>query len=73
MHIDHLQTGELLQHRSRCQSRRQSAQAMFQRDLQTVGDKRNEDVGIDTIVAQVIDRTDGKVLFEFFEGLLKKS
>ena len=43
---------------------------MFQRDLQAVGDKRNEDVCIDTIIALMVDRADGKVVFEFFEGLL---
>ncbi len=70
MHIDHLQGGELLQNSPRCQSRRQGAQPMFQRDLQAVSDKRNEDVGIDTILALMVDRADGKVVFEFLEGLL---
>ncbi len=64
MHIDHLQAGELLQHGPGCQSRRQGAQAMFQGDLQAVGDKRNEDVGIDTIIALMVDRADGKVLLD---------
>ena len=59
-----LQAGELFQNSPRCQSRRQGAQAMFQRDLQAVGDKRNDDMGIDTIVPLMVDRVDGKVLFD---------
>lgn len=70
MHINHLHAGELFQGSPRCQSRREGAQAMFQSDLQAVGHKCNKDVGINTIIALMVNRADGKVMFEFFERLL---
>ena len=47
MDIDHLDGGELLERAPRGQSRCQSLQATLQRDLQTIGQERDEDVGFD--------------------------
>ena len=70
MHIDHLHGGELLQHGSRCKPRRQRAQALLQGHLQAVGEEGDKDVGVDTFIELVVDRTDGQVAFELFERLL---
>jgi hypothetical protein len=37
--------------------------------LQAVGHEAEEDVGCDALFSLVIDRADGEVAFEFFEGL----
>ena len=41
-----------------------SHQAVFERDLKTVGQKRNQDVCVSTMFELVIDRTDAQVAFE---------
>ena len=58
VHVDHLHGGEFLQHRARGQPRRQGAQALFQGDLQAIGDEGDEDVGFDAMVELVVDRPD---------------
>ena len=56
--IDHLHGGEFFEHDPRRQSRRQRLQPLFQRDQQTIGQKRNENMGFDSGFELVIDRTD---------------
>ncbi len=43
---------------------------MFEGHLKTIRHKGDKDVRFDTRVLLVIDRTDGQIAFEFFEGLL---
>ena len=47
MNIDHLDGGKLFESAARSQSWRQRMQATLQRDLQTVGQERDEDMGFD--------------------------
>jgi hypothetical protein len=47
MYIDHLDGGELLKSTARSQSRRQCMQSALQRDLETISQERDEDVGFD--------------------------
>jgi hypothetical protein len=47
--IDHLHGGEFFEHDSRRQSRRQRLQPLFQRDQQTIGQERNENMGFDSV------------------------
>ena len=51
MYIDHLDGRELLESAARGQSWCQGMQATLQRDLQTVGQKCNEDMGFDPATA----------------------
>ena len=55
MDIDHLDGGELLERAPRGQSRCQSMQATLQRDLQTIGQERDEDVGFDPALVLMED------------------
>jgi len=59
--IDHLDGGELLESTARGQSRRQCMQATLQRDLQTISQERDEDVGFDPLFVLVEDGADGEV------------
>jgi len=70
MDVDHLDGGELLERGPWSQPRRQGAQALFESDLQAVGEEGDEDVRLDAIVALVIDGADTQIALEFFERLL---
>ena len=56
--IDHLNRGEFFHYRSGRESGSMSHQTMFQRDLKTVGQKRNQDVCIGAMFELMIDRAD---------------
>jgi hypothetical protein len=56
MHVQHLNRGKLFQHGPRRQAGGQIAQAPAQGDLQTAGQKGNEDVGFDPMLQLVINR-----------------
>jgi hypothetical protein len=43
---------------------------MLEGHLKTIRHKGDEDMRFDARVFLVIDRTDGQIAFEFFEGLL---
>ena len=72
VHVDHLHRGKLLQHAARREPRRQRVQAPRQRDVQTIGQKGNEDVGLDAGLELVKDRPDREVAFEILERLLDR-
>ena len=55
-------------HRARRQARGQIAQAPPQRDVQTVGQKGDENVGFDPMLQLMVDGAQGQVVFEVFEG-----
>ena len=69
MNIDHLDGGELLESAARGQSWRQGMQATLQRDLQAVGQKRDEDVGFDPLLVLMEDRPDRQIAFQILERL----
>ena len=54
----------------RRQSRRQRLQPLFQRDQQTIGQKRNESMGFDSGFELVIDGTDRQIVLQLLERLL---
>jgi len=58
LHIDHLDRRHLVEHRPRCQARRQRSQPLLQRDLQAVRQERDKDVGFNALIALVVDGAD---------------
>ena len=73
MDIDHLDGGELLERAARGQSWRQSMQATLQRDLQTIGQERNEDVGFDPALLLMEDRPYRQVTLQVLERLFHRN
>ena len=69
MQVDHLYRGELLEHAARGQPRRQGVQAPGERHVQAIGQKGDEDVGLDARRELVKDRPDGEIAFEVLEDL----
>jgi len=69
MNVDHLDRGELLESAARGQSWCQCMQATLQRDLQTIGRERNEDVGFDPALFLMEDWPYRQVAFQIFERL----
>lgn len=69
VNVQHLDGGELFKHGARRQSRRQRAQALLQSYLEAVGEEGHEDVGLDTLLALVIDGPDGEIALQFLERL----
>ena len=60
--VDHLDCRHLGEQRARREARRQRSQPLLQRDLQAVGQKRNENVGFDPRVGLMINRPNETVL-----------
>ena len=67
MHVEHLDRGKFVQHRPRRQSRRQVAQPAPERQVQAIGQKRNEDVRFDPMFQLVMNRAQRQVVLEVFE------
>src|ERR1019366_8217131 len=61
--------GEFFEHDPRRQSRRQRLQPLFQRDQQTIGQKRNENMGFDSGFELVIEGTDRQIVLQLLERL----
>ena len=55
MHVDHLQRSEFLQHTARRESRRERMESLSQRDVQTISQKRHEDVCFDALLVLMKD------------------
>ena len=68
--IDHLQAGELLQHRARSQARGKGLEPGLHTDLKAVGEESHEDMGFDALVLLMPDRSNGEIGLEFLERLL---
>ena len=73
MDIDHLDGGELLESTARSQSRRQCMQATLQRDLQTISQERNEDMGFDPVLILMEDRPYRQISFQVLECLFHRN
>ena len=71
--VDHLHSGELLQHTARRQPGRQRMQAPRKSDVQAIGQEGDEDVRLDAGLKLVKDRPDREVAFEVFERLLDRN
>src|SRR5580692_2720153 len=61
VHVDHLHGGELFEHAAWGQSRRHDVQAPLERDVQTIGEERNEDVRLDPLLVLVEDRAEREI------------
>lgn len=70
MHVEHGHGRHLLQDATGRQPGCQIAQATAKGDVQTGGDKRDEDVSLHAIFLLVEVRAQGKVAFEVLEGFL---
>ena len=68
--IDHLHGGELFEYGPRRQARRQCLQPLLQRDQQTIGQKRNENMCFNSGIELVTDRTDRQIALQLLERLL---
>jgi hypothetical protein len=64
MNIDHLDGGELLKTTARDQSWRQGMEATVQRDLQTISQERDEDMGFDPVLVLMEDRPYGQIALQ---------
>ena len=69
MDIDHLDGGELLERAPRGQSWCQCMEATLQRDLQTIGQERDEDVGFDPALVLMEDGPYRQVTLQVLERL----
>ncbi|MBK8121461.1 MAG: hypothetical protein IPK39_21635 [Sulfuritalea sp.] len=67
--IDHLQAGELLQHRARSQARA-GQRAGLHTDLKAVGGESHEDMGFDALVLLMPDRSNSEIGLSSLERLL---
>ena len=63
VNVDHLNGGEFLERAARGQARRQRFQAAAEGDVQTIGEKGDEDVRLDAPLLLMVDRPDGEVPF----------
>ena len=70
MNIDHLDGGKLLESAPCGQSWCQGMQATLQRDLQTIGQERNENMGFDPVLLLMEDWPDRQIAFQVLERLL---
>src|SRR5215831_10643763 len=67
MNIDHLDSRELLDHATWSEAGGESVQASSQRNVQAIGDERDEDVRLDASLVLVKDRPDSEITFEVLE------
>ena len=68
MHVDHLHGGELFERAAWGQSWRQGMEAPPERDVQTIGEEGDEDVGLDPRLILMEDRADREIALEVLEG-----
>jgi len=70
MHVDHLHASELRQCAAGGETGGEAVQATRERDVQTIGEKRYENVGFDPLLALMEDRSNGEISLQVFERLL---
>ena len=70
MDVEHLHGGKFLKDGPGGEAGGALPEPGFEGDLQGVGKEGDEDVGLDPVVQLMMDGPQGKVAFEFFEGLL---
>ena len=68
--VEHLHTGELVEHAARRQARRVRSQLLGQRGMQAVGEERDKDVRFDALLVLMVDRADRQIALEVLEGFL---
>ena len=72
MNIDHLDGGKLFESAPRSQSWRQRMQATLQRDLQTVGQERYENMSFDSALFLMEDRANCQIAFQILRMPLRR-
>ncbi len=70
MDIEHLDAGELIEHRARGETRRQRFELRSQGDVQAVGHEVDKDVGFDAMLELMVDRAQLQIVLEVFERRL---
>ncbi len=70
MNVEHLDSGELVEHGSRGEAAGQRLEPGAKRDVKTVGQEGDEDVGFDALFQLVIDRAQSQIVLEVLEGRL---
>ena len=70
MDIEHLDAGELIEHRARGETRRQRFELRSQGDVQAVGHEGDKDVGFDAMLELMVDRSQLQIVLEVFERRL---
>src|SRR6516225_4537467 len=68
--VEHLDSRELFQNRSRRQSRSSEAQFVTQSCVETKGQERTKNMGFDSLLELVKDRSHSEITFEIFERFL---
>jgi len=68
--VEHLDGGELVEHRPRGEAGRQRPEPGAQRDVQTISEEGHEDVRLDALLQLVIDRPSLQIVLEVLEGRL---
>ena len=68
MHVEHLDSCELVEHSSRCEARRQRLEPCAQRDVQAVGQEGDEDVRLDAVLELMVDRAQVQIVLHGLEG-----
>ena len=61
MHVDHLQGGEFFQYGPWGESWGEGFQPVLEGDLEAVSKEGHENVGLDTFIPLVVDRSNGQV------------
>src|SRR6516225_3252452 len=68
--VEHLDSRELFQNRSRRQSRSSEAQFVTQSCVEAKSQERNKNMGFDALLELVKDRSHSQIAFEIFERFL---
>jgi hypothetical protein len=68
MDIDHLHGGELFQDTTRGQPGHEGMKAALERDLQAVGQERDEDMSLNPTLVLMEDRTDRQIPLRFLNA-----
>ena len=70
MNIEHLDAGELVEHRPRCETRRQWLESRPQGDVQAIGHEGDKDVRFDPALELVVDRAQLEIVLQVVERRL---
>jgi hypothetical protein len=67
MNIEHLDAGELVEHGSRCEPRRQWLESCPQGDVQARGHEGDKDVRVDAALELMVNRAQLEIVVQVFE------
>ena len=70
VNVEHLDSGEFVEHGSRGEAAGQRLEPGAKRDVKAIGQEGDEDVGFDALFQLVIDRAQSQIILEALEGRL---